>query len=321
MSEFDLIARHFMRPVRHAVLGGGDDCALLALRPGMELAVSCDMLVEGRHFVSTVPPERLGHKALAINLSDLAACGAAPLAFTLALTLPRIDAAWLDAFARGLWSLADAHAIDLVGGDTTGGPLAICITVFGEVPPGQALLRSGAQAGDRLWVSHPEGSGIGDARLALEGFRGSVALDSGAFESLRQRMETPAPRNALGVALRGVATSAIDLSDGLIGDLGHVLARSRVGATVDADAMPTSPLLAAQPLALRRECTLAGGDDYELLFTAPASHDDAVRTAAAQGGVAVTCIGHIDAEPGLRIVDAAGTPLIGRWAGFDHFRE
>ena len=324
IGEFDLIARWFTRAPRDAArvpLAGGDDCALLAPTPGMQLAVSTDTMVEGRHFLATVPPERLGHKALAINLSDLAACGAAPLAFTLALTLPRIDAAWLDAFARGLWSLADAHAIDLVGGDTTGGPLAICITVFGEVPPGQALLRSGAQAGDRLWVSHPEGSGIGDARLALEGFRGSVALDSGAFESLRQRMETPAPRNALGVALRGVATSAIDLSDGLIGDLGHVLARSRVGATVDADALPTGPLLAAQSLTLRRECTLAGGDDYELLFTAPASHDDAVRTAAAQGGVAVTCIGHIDAEPGLRIVDAAGTPLIGRWAGFDHFRE
>ncbi|MDH4287997.1 MAG: thiamine-phosphate kinase [Aquincola sp.] len=324
MGEFDLIARWFTRAPRDAArvpLAGGDDCALLAPTPGMQLAVSTDTMVEGRHFLATVPPERLGHKALAINLSDLAACGAAPLAFTLALTLPRIDEAWLDAFARGLWALADAHAIDLVGGDTTGGPLAICITVFGEVPPGQALLRSGAQAGDRLWVSHPEGSGIGDARLALEGFRGSVALDSGAFESLRQRMETPAPRNALGVALRGVATSAIDLSDGLIGDLGHVLARSRVGATVDADALPTGPLLAAQSLTLRRECTLAGGDDYELLFTAPASHDDAVRTAAAQGGVAVTCIGHIDAEPGLRIVDAAGTPLIGRWAGFDHFRE
>jgi len=324
IGEFDLIARWFTRAPRDAArvpLAGGDDCALLAPTPGMQLAVSTDTMVEGRHFLATVPPERLGHKALAINLSDLAACGAAPLAFTLALTLPRIDEAWLDAFARGLWALADAHAIDLVGGDTTGGPLAICITVFGEVPPGQALLRSGAQAGDRLWVSHPEGSGIGDARLALEGFRGSVALDSGAFESLRQRMETPAPRNALGVALRGVATSAIDLSDGLIGDLGHVLARSRVGATVDADALPTGPLLAAQSLTLRRECTLAGGDDYELLFTAPASHDDAVRTAAAQGGVAVTCIGHIDAEPGLRIVDAAGTPLIGRWAGFDHFRE
>ena len=213
VGEFDLIQRWFARPAKRAVLGIGDDCALLVPRPGMQLAVSSDMLVEGRHFLSTVAPDRLGHKALAVNLSDLAACGASPLAFTLALAMPRVDEVFLDGFARGLFALADAHAIEVIGGDTTAGPLNICIAVFGEVPAGQALLRSGARVGDELWVS----GSLGDARLALEVFRGTVALDADAFESVRARMELPAPRVALGIALRGVATSAIDISDGLLG--------------------------------------------------------------------------------------------------------
>jgi thiamine-monophosphate kinase len=325
IGEFDLIARWFSRPARRAAsvdLGIGDDCALWTPTPGQQLAVSSDMLVEGRHFLSTVAPERLGHKALAVNLSDLAACGATPRAFMLALALPRVDALWLDGFARGLFALADAHEIELVGGDTTAGPLNICITVFGEVPPGQALLRSGARAGDRLWVSHPFAGGVGDARLALEVFRGRVALDGAVFEAVRARMECPAPRVALGVALRGVASAAIDISDGLAGDLGHVLARSGVGATLDADALPMSPMLAAQPAAVRRECTLAGGDDYELLFTAPAAHDDAVRAAAANAGCAVTPIGRIEAAPGLRTVDRDGCAIdLTRFGGFDHFRS
>jgi len=316
LGEFDLIARWFTRAAHRAVLGVGDDCALWAPTPGQQLAVSCDMLVEGRHFLSTVAPERLGRKALAVNLSDLAACGATPCAFTLALALPRVDAAWLDGFARGLFALADEHAIELIGGDTTAGPLNVCIAVFGEVPPGQALLRSGARAGDRLWVSGT----VGDARLALEVFRGKLALDGDAFEAVRTRMECPTPRVALGIALRGVATSAIDISDGLAGDLGHVLARSVLGATLDADALPMSPVLAAQPEALRRECTLAGGDDYELLFTAPAASDDAVRAAAARAGCAVTPIGRIEAAPGLRIVDRNGRAIDARIGGFDHFK-
>jgi thiamine-monophosphate kinase len=320
VGEFDLIARWFTRPARRAALvdvGIGDDCALWTPTPGQQLAVSSDMLVEGRHFLSTVAPERLGHKALAVNLSDLAACGATPRAFTLALALPRVDAGWLDGFARGLFALADAHEIELIGGDTTAGPLNICITAFGEVPPGRALLRSGARAGDRLWVSGT----VGDARLALEVFRGKLALGADAFETVRARMECPTPRIALGVALRGVATSAIDVSDGLAGDLGHVLARSGVGATLDADALPASAVLAAQPEALRRECALAGGDDYELLFTAAAAHDDAVRAAAASAGCAVTPIGRIDAAPGLRLVDRAGRAIETRFGGFDHFKS
>jgi thiamine-monophosphate kinase len=321
LGEFDLIARYFTRAPRRAVLGVGDDCALLAPLPaGQQLAVSCDMLVEGRHFLSTVAPRRLGHKALAVNLSDLAACGAEPVAFTLALAMPRVDEDFLEGFSRGLFALADAHSVDLVGGDTTAGPLNICITVLGAVPGGQALLRSGARPGDELWVSHPPDGGLGDARLALEVFRGSLALTGDSLEAVRLRMECPTPRVALGVALRGVATSAIDLSDGLVGDLGHVLARSAVGATVNADALPRSAVLAAMPRAMQHECTLAGGDDYELLFSAPPGAEGQVIAAAKRAELAVARIGRIDAAPGLRIVDGLGAPLLQRIVAFDHFR-
>ena len=322
LGEFELIARYFTRTPRRAALGIGDDCALLApLAAGQQLAVSSDMLVEGRHFLSTVAPDWLGHKALAVNLSDLAACGAEPVAFTLALAMPKVDEAFLAGFSRGLFALADAHAIELVGGDTTAGPLAICITVFGSVPVGQALLRSGARVGDALWVSHPVDGGLGDARLALEVFRGAQRVSGEAFDFLRERMEQPKPRVALGIALRGLATSAIDLSDGLVGDLGHVLARSGVGATLQAEALPRSTALRAMPLALQRECGLAGGDDYELLFTAPAGRDSALLEAAARCAVGVTRIGTIDAAPGLRIVDADGRPLTQAFAAFDHFKD
>ncbi|MBK5207006.1 MAG: thiamine-phosphate kinase, partial [Polaromonas sp.] len=215
MGEFELIARYFTRPAARAALGVGDDCALLQPKPGTQLAISSDMLVEDRHFFPDVDPFTLGHKALAVNLSDLAACGAKPLAFTLALALPRADDAWLAPFSRGLWALADAHGCELIGGDTTQGPLNICITVFGEVPKGQALLRSGAQAGDEVYVSGT----LGDARLALEALRGRVALPAEVLAQARRRLEQPTPRVALGQALRGVATATIDVSDGLLGDL------------------------------------------------------------------------------------------------------
>ncbi|MDP1912249.1 thiamine-phosphate kinase [Brevundimonas sp.] len=316
-GEFELIARYFTRPVRRAALGVGDDCALLKVAPGMQLAVSCDMLVEGRHFLSTVPPDRLGHKALAVNLSDLAACGAEPLAFTLALALPRADDRFLAPLAQGLFALADAHDIELVGGDTTAGPLNLCITVFGQVPPGQALLRSGAKPGDDLWVSGT----LGDARLALEVFRGRVALPGGELDAVRRAMELPQPRVALGRALRGVASAAIDLSDGLLGDLGHVLQRSGVGATVDVDTLPRSSVLAAQPVALQHECVLGGGDDYELLFTAPPGQAAAVRAAGAAAGVAVTRCGTITGERGLRVRDGQGRAIEVPFHSFDHFKE
>jgi thiamine-monophosphate kinase len=318
MGEFDLIARYFHRPARRSPLGVGDDCALLAPAPGMQLAVSSDMLVEGRHFLSTVDPVRLGHKALAVNLSDLAACGAKPLAFTLALALPGVDAPWLEAFSRGLLALADAHGCELVGGDTTRGPLNICITVFGEVPAGAALLRSGARAGDDIWASGT----LGDARLALEVFRGTLALPAEVFKAARARMEQPTPRVALGQALRGTASAAVDVSDGLVGDLGHILAASGVGATLDADAAASLVAAADTPgigTETLRGCALSGGDDYELVFTAPPSARAAVAQAGRESATRVTRIGRIEAEPGLRIVDAGGAPVAQRFGSFDHF--
>ena len=317
MGEFELIDTYFQRPGKRAVLGIGDDCALLAPTPGMQLAISSDMLVEGRHFLATVAPERLGHKALAVNLSDLAAVGARPVAFTLALALPRADVAFVAPLAAGLFALADEHGIELVGGDTTAGPLNLCITVFGELPPGQALLRSGAQAGDELWVS----GRLGDARLALEVFRGRVSLPGDAFEHVRRAMELPTPRVALGIALRGTASSAIDLSDGLLGDLGHVLRRSGVGAVVDVDALPRSPVLAALPMALQHECLLAGGDDYELLFSAAPGRHDAVLAAGRAAGVAVTRCGSIDASRKLSVVDGQGRAVKTSFMAFDHFKS
>ena len=319
MGEFDLIARHFQRPARRAVLGVGDDCALIQPSAGQQLAISTDMLVEGRHFLSTVDPARLGHKALAVNLSDLAACGALPLAFTLSLALPQADNTWLEGFSRGLFALADAHGCELIGGDTTQGPLNISITVLGEVPPEQALLRHAAQAGDDLYVSGT----VGDARLALEVFRGHLSVGGDVFERARARMELPTPRVELGQALRGVAHAAIDVSDGLLGDLGHVLKRSGVGAQVDTGWLQGSAAVSADLLTLpwtrRLDFALAGGDDYELLFTAPVRERERIHALASDVAVPVTRIGRITAETGLRVLDPQGQPINRRFASFDHF--
>lgn len=327
MGEFDLIARYFTRPARRAVLGVGDDCALLQPTPGTQLAISSDMLVEGRHFFPDVDPFALGHKALAVNLSDLAACGATPLAFTLALALPRADKAWLEPFSRGLLHLADAHGCELVGGDTTQGPLNICITVFGEVPvvggKSQALLRSGARAGDDLYVSGT----LGDARLALEALRGALQLPAEALAQARTRLEQPTPRVALGQALRGVASAAIDVSDGLLGDLRHILTASRVGATIRTefamDLAAAGSRLAVEGAAISQEkqleFVLSGGDDYELAFTAPMSARDAVRAASQLAQTPVIRIGSIESETGLRLVDAQGRLMPGGFSSFDHF--
>jgi len=319
MGEFDLIARYFTRPARRAVTGVGDDCALWQPQTGMQLAVSSDMLVEGRHFLSTVAPQRLGHKALAVNLSDLAACGARPLAFTLALSLPRVDEAWLQSFSHGLFLLADAHGCELIGGDTTQGPLTICITVFGEVPPGDALLRGAAQAGDDIYVSGT----VGDAKLALEVFRGSLSLDTELFETARLRMEQPQPRVALGLALRGIANACIDISDGLVGDLGHIMKASGVGAVLTtgwvADSAAISPALQSLPMSRRLDLALAGGDDYELLFTAAPDQAQAVQEAANDCNLPVTCIGRISAGQGLQVMDIHGVPMSRRFVSFDHF--
>jgi thiamine-monophosphate kinase len=351
LGEFELIARYFQRQaasVHPAVaLGIGDDCALLQTTPGLptglppdaQLAISTDMLVEGQHFFADADPMALGHKALAVNLSDLAACGAQPLAFTLALALPdssNARANWIDAFTRGLFALADAHGCTLMGGDTTRGPLNICITVFGAVPrargQSQALLRSGAQPGDDIWVSGT----LGDARLALvalQAQRGERSAGGGTrwlqlppdmLALARTRLERPSPRVALGLALRGIAHACMDLSDGLVGDLQHILAASNCGARLMAPVL--SELMAAHRLnntvltpPERLSLVLSGGDDYELLFTAPASQREAVLAAAETTATPVTRIGQIEAQSGLRVVDAQGQKLAGRFAAFDHF--
>ncbi|MYM71201.1 thiamine-phosphate kinase [Duganella sp. FT134W] len=321
LSEFDLIQEYFLRPhhAARAVLGIGDDCALLAPTPGMQTAISSDMLVEGRHFFAGEDPLRLGHKALAVNLSDLAAMGARPVGFTLALALPAADRAWLQGFSQGLFALADAFNIELIGGDTTKGPLTICITVLGELAPGQALRRSAARPGDDIWISGT----LGDARLALAGYRLELKqpLDAASQRAAAVRMHTPVPRVELGMLLaaQGLAHAAIDISDGLIGDLGHILKLSQVGATLNVDALPAGAILATQEVALRRAYTAAGGDDYELCFTAPAAARAAILAAAGSVATAVTRVGSIDAHRGLRLVDADGAPLDLQLASFDHF--
>jgi thiamine-monophosphate kinase len=318
LSEFDLIKQFFVRPgAGRAELGIGDDCALLRPTPGMSMAISSDMLVEDRHFFAGEDPRRLGHKSLAVNLSDLAAMGARPVAFTLALALPVADADWLRDFADGMFALADAHGCELIGGDTTKGPLNICITIFGEVAPGRALRRDAARPGDDVWVSGT----LGDARLALAGLRGELTLPSDAQAQAAGRMHLPTPRVALGLALatQGLAHAAIDISDGLAGDLGHILERSGVGATLDVDALPAGPVLATQDVALRRRFAAAGGDDYELCFTAPVAQRDAIVAAGAACGTPVTRVGRVEAERGLRWTDAGGTALDLRLGGFDHF--
>ena len=326
MGEFELIERYFKRPPQRAQVGVGDDCAIWMPTPGQTLAISSDMLVEGRHFLSTVDSAALGHKALAVNLSDLAACGATPCAFTLALALPQADEAWLRGFAQGLWALADVHGCELIGGDTTRGPLTIAITVWGELPPGQALLRSAAQVGDDIYISGV----VGQARMALEVFRGQLHLPSDVFKRARARMERPTPRVALGQALRGVAHAAIDLSDGLLGDLDHILKASGVGADIDTrwllhasdgdTAWPAHcPDLAALPWAQALACGLTGGDDYELLFTAAPEHRAVVWAAAQASATPVSRVGRIT-PAGLRVLDPQGQAIdVSRLTSFDHF--
>jgi thiamine-monophosphate kinase len=316
--EFDLIARHFTRPAPGAVLGVGDDCALLAPTPGMELAVTSDMLLEGRHFSPQDGPAGIGHKSLAVNLSDLAAMGATPRWATLSIALPAANEAWLTAFSRGFFRIAEAHGIELVGGDTTRGALTIAITAIGEVPPGQALRRSGARAGDDVWVS----GHLGAAALALAYRQARLFMEQIDAARVLPALYLPTPRVALGIALRGIARSAIDISDGLLADLGHILEASTVGAELDFAALPIPDVARAylhEPVA--RDCILAGGDDYELCFTAAADQREAVLAAGVAGGVSVTRIGTITQARGLVVRDADGQPLQIERTGYDHFTE
>jgi thiamine-monophosphate kinase len=302
-SEFEIIDRYFSRPASGARLGVGDDAALVEPAAGCELAVSTDLLLEGRHFAVRAEPRALGHKALAVNLSDMAAMGATPRWATLALALPAADEAWIDEFAAGFYALAARFKVDLVGGDTTRGPLALCVTILGEVPAGTALRRDGAQPGDDVWVSGE----LGGAALALERPENAKAA---------KRLHEPEPRVALGERLRGLASAAIDVSDGFAQDLGHVLERSGVGALVRYADLPKFRI--ADP-ALEQRCVLAGGDDYELAFTAPPAARARIEALAAPLGLALSRVGTIEpGAPRLRLVDAQGRAMEIA-PGYDHF--
>jgi thiamine-monophosphate kinase len=315
-SEFDLIARYFSPPTTHTVLAGGDDAALIAVAPGMELAVSTDMLVGGRHFLDDADPHGVGHKALAVNLSDMAAMGATPRWTTLSLALPDADERWIAAFARGFLDLAGAHGVDLIGGDTTRGPLNICVQIMGEVPAGRALRRCGAQPGDEVWISGT----IGDAALGLACLRGELALQQADAQPLVAKLERPLPRIALGQALLGVATSAIDVSDGLVADLGHIAACSSVCAVIEWERVPLSPTAQARRSdALIQRCALTGGDDYELCFTAPAARRAEMLAICERIGLPLAQIGLIRAGAGVEVRDARDAAIELGVRGFDHF--
>ena len=319
-SEFELIRRYFTHRTRRAVLGVGDDAALVSVRSGHELVISTDMLVAGTHFLRNADPRHLGHKALAVNLSDMAAMGATPRWATLALALPGADARWLAAFSRGFMALARRFGVDLIGGDTTRGPLAVCVQIMGEVPRGKALRRDGARSGDDIWVSGT----IGDAALALAALKRRIRLDPAELARCAAKLHRPQPRIALGVALRGVARSAIDISDGLLADLDHILERSGVTAEIELAALPASDIL-RRYLDRVDACRalLAGGDDYELCFTASPRARERIERIGRRVRIALTRIGRVHAgtrnAPRLIVRAADGTALRPVHGGYDHF--
>ena len=316
-SEFDLIARYFARPTPQAILGPGDDCALLAPSPGMELAITTDMLVAGVHFLPDTDPQQLGWKTLAVNLSDLAAMGARPRWALLAGSLPEADEQWIAAFAAGLFACAKRYGVDLVGGDTTRGPLNLCITALGEVPAGKALRRDGAREGDDLWVSGQPGL----AALGLAQLQGQTQLPAALASRCISALQRPLPRIELGLALQGegLANAAIDVSDGLLADLGHILERSGVAAEVFGTQLPYLPP-GADPV-LARQCQLAGGDDYELVFTAAPAKRLELAELAARLDLPLWRFGRIIAGTAgeLSLLDENDQPLPIDRKGFDHF--
>ena len=306
-SEFELIAKYFTRPVANATLGVGDDCAL---------AISTDTLVSGTHFFPDADAEKLGQKALAVNLSDLAAMGALPRYVLLALTLPKVDEPWLAQFSRGFLRLASETGVELIGGDTTRGPLSMTLTVMGEVGVGCALRRDGAQDGDDIWVSGE----LGAAALALKQLQGGIALHHGVFAEAAERLHCPSARIALGRALIGIATSAIDVSDGLAADLGHICEQSRLSAQVHLDSVPMFPSLRALGAADQIACALAGGDDYELCFTAPVSQRSRISRSSADVGLALTRIGSMRrGDNKVHWLNERGEEVLLMLSGFDHF--
>ncbi len=337
MSEFNLIRRHFTRATPSALLGVGDDCALLQVSHGNVLAVSSDMLVSGTHFFADADPYSLGHKTLAVNLSDLAAMGAMPRWATLALSLPYrnplsnfpaqagertndslretlIDETWLTQFSAGFFALAQQYQVDLVGGDTTRGALNLCVTIMGEVPVGKALRRDGAKIGDEIWVSGK----LGDAALALAHLQGRILLSAAEFSAVALALHQPQPRVALGLALRGIASSAIDISDGLLADLGHILTASNVAGQLEFAAVPISAVLRSYEL-FTSPCALAGGDDYELCFTAAMQHHAELLRLSARLNLPLTCIGNVVAGQGCVVRDAHGNSIQLTRGGYEHF--
>ena len=316
-SEFALIRRHFTRPARHTDLAVGDDAALIRARPGMQLAISTDMLVAGTHFFVDTDPEDLGWKTLAVNVSDLAAMGAEPRWVVLAASLPSADESWIAPFAKGFFACCAAFGIDAIGGDTTRGPLNLCPTIFGEVPLGKAITRDGGRPGDELWISGAPGR----AALGLAHLKSDIQLAADWRADCLAALQRPQPRVALGLALRGLATAMLDVSDGLLGDLAHILERSGVGAEVDEAALPLAPLIAAcgDPTRAFQACT-AGGDDYELLFSAPALRRDDVLALSARLDLPLHRIGHLTDAPGqLKLRRADGRLDNLTVSGYDHF--
>jgi thiamine-monophosphate kinase len=315
-SEFSIIEEYFSRPTPSATLGVGDDAALVSVTPGMELAISTDMLVSGTHFFPDTDPQKLGWKTLAVNISDLAAMGAQPRWATLSLALEQADPHWLSAFSQGFFRCAAQYGVELIGGDTTRGPLNLSVSILGEVPRQQALRRDAAKVGDDIWVSGT----LGAAALGLAAVQKQVALSEIDHSHCLRALETPQPRVKLGLALRDVAHAAIDISDGLLADLGHILERSNIGATLHFDQIPCHPALSPfleQPWA--RQCLLAGGDDYELCFTAPGHQRERMTHMAEELHVALHRIGHITNNTGLTLLDTHGNAMPTGKAGYDHF--
>lgn len=317
MSEFDLIARHFTRATPSALLGVGDDAALLQVQSGQVLAVSSDMLVSGTHFFPDTDPFLLGHKTLAVNLSDLAAMGAKPRWATLAISLPRADEAWLRRFSAGFFALAEQYGVDLVGGDTTRGPLNLCVTIMGEIPALKALRRDGAQVGDDIWVSGE----LGAAALGLAHLQGEITLADALEAHCLGALHQPQPRVTCGLALRTLAHSAIDISDGLLADLGHILGLSQVGAELNYAAIPVAPIMTSSeiPPSLLQRCLLAGGDDYELCFTAPVIQRERITVLATELALPLTRIGEVVPEKVCNVRARDGTVMMQGKGGYDHF--
>ncbi|MFA6179224.1 MAG: thiamine-phosphate kinase [Candidatus Methylopumilus sp.] len=332
--EFNLIQKFFTPKQTQADLGIGDDAALIRVTEGHQLAISVDMLVAGTHFLHDCSPYLIGWKSLAVNISDMAAMGAQPKWATLSLALPEINEAWLAEFSRGFFACADAYKVDLIGGDTTRGPLTVNVTIMGETPHGKALKRSGADVGDEIWVSGP----LGEAALALAGMQGRVKLTEKELDTCRQALEQPQPRVALGLKLRDIATSAIDISDGLLADLGHILETSGVGADIHLNLIPRSEIVghhlhenqmqvenpgrAKNQVRIKNQVQtmiLAGGDDYELCFTAPANRHDEISSLGELLALPMACIGTITSGRNLLVRDANEEILNINETGFDHF--